>query len=797
MPGHIHSLFYSGAVSSSIMKKLYLFFLLNTLFSQVRVGEWDIFTSPLEITDLIEMDSLLVCATNGGILIYDREKDSFDTITKLDGLLNTQLDVISIDPYNHLWVGGSSPNGFIQILDESHSVQKTFDMDLTEIIGFAITDSIAFGAYLQNQDWGIMEFRHDGEQYFYKDVYKNWPVTLNHITGIVLDDKKLYIGTDQGLYIGDWKNTNLKNPSNWVLHSGLTGNITVVRPYSDHILMVIDKDIYSIDLNTNAVEKKWNYYHDSYLLIDIILDKDDTLWGIRTKTFIKMNSSSVDWSQRPGETLKRIFSLMDGSIVMGTTTGLLFWDEISQSFMRQKPNALSTNEISAIHVLSDGRVIAGSRRGLMVKESGGWRNIVGIDGDDLIIHDVKDYTKFVADTIPVHFGNYIAEIEEGNDGLVYCGIRGTYPEPRRHGGGILVIDIDDPANFTLIDTSHLDSFQDEYMIVKDIVKDPLGNLWIADTYATNNFEPLKLLKPDGTWGTYSVKESGNALSLTPNTIGFDSWGRVWIGSFEDNNNVSGAKNGGVAMLDYSGDPADPDETEWNNVRVNSDGSTNTVWSLGINQNNILYLLSPVGLSALTLQFSNTNPVQQYSFTYYPNISFSAGSKLQIDPRDNIWVSSPSEGVHILTASATYWPDINGLTEDNSFLLSNSVSSVAFDVKKGLAYIGTNSGINVLKIPFAEKNKTYSSIGVFPSPFHVPSDILLTIDGLMDNSSCKIMTLTGRVLKTVKSRSEVEGFQAFWDGRDESGSWVGTGVYLIGAYDENGSSTVTKIAVIRR
>ncbi|MCH7613164.1 MAG: hypothetical protein IIB45_07380 [Candidatus Marinimicrobia bacterium] len=782
------------------MRIFLTFIFINTLFSQARVGEWDIFTSPLEIADLVELDSLLVCATNGGILVYDRDLNAFDTYTKLDGLLNTHLAVITVDPYNQIWVGGSSPNGFIQILDESFSVRKTFDMDLTEIADFAITDSIAFGAFLQNQDWGIMEFRFDDEQYFYKDVYNNWPVTLNRITGIVLDGEKLYVGTDQGLFIGDWKNSNLKDPANWVQHSALTGNITVFRRHNDVILIIMDKDIYTFDLESTDVELKWDYYHDSYLLNDIVLDEEGGLWGIRKRIFIKikMNPSGTSWTKRPGETLKRIFTLLDGSIVVGTTTGLLFVDTDNHSFIRQKPNAMATNEVSAIHVLSDGRVVAGSRKGLMIKEVEGWRNIVGINGDALIIHENRDYSRFVADTIPVHFGDYyIADIEEGPDGLLYCGIRGTWPEPRVHGGGILVIDIDDPANFTLIDTSHLDYFEDEYMIVKDIAKDPFGNLWIADTYATTNFEPIKVLKTDGTWGAFSVQESGNTLSLTPNSIDFDSWGRVWIGSFEDNNNVGGAKDGGVTMLDYTGDPANPAKTEWTNVSVNTDASTNTVWSLGINSNDILYLLTPKGLIGLTLQFSNIDPVQQYGFTYYPNISFGIGSKLRIDPRDNVWACSPSDGVFVLTSSATFWPDINGITEKNSFLLSNSVSSVAFDRNEGLAYIATNKGINVLKIPFAEKNRTFSSVGVFPSPFRVPSDVPLTIDGLMDNSSCKIMTLTGRVLKTIKSRPEVEGYQAFWDGRDESGQWVGTGVYLIAVYDENGASSFLKIAVIHQ
>jgi hypothetical protein len=114
----------------------------------------------------------------------------------------------------------------------------------------------------------------------------------------------------------------------------------------------------------------------------------------------------------------------------------------------------------------------------------------------------------------------------------------------------------------------------------------------------------------------------------------------------------------------------------------------------------------------------------------------------------------------------------------------------------LAYIATDKGISVLKIPFAKENTSYSNVDIFPSPFRVPTVTPLTIDGLMDGSSCMIMTLTGKVLKTIESRADVEGYQAFWDGRDEAGDWVSTGVYLVAVYDKKGASSFSKIAVIR-
>lgn len=778
------------------MKKYILFITINAVLGQVRVGDWDAYTSTLEITDLVEVDSLLVCATNGGILAYDRDLDDFTTYTKMHGLAGTDLSTIAVDMYDQYWVGGASPDGFIQIFDDQFYLLESFDLDITTIVDFALGDSIAFAAFQKNQDWGIMEFRYADGQFFYKDVYNNWPVTVNAITGLIMAGELLYVGTEQGMFTGNWKTTNLKDPANWELHDQLNGNITMFRQYGNELLLIMDNDIYEFNIQTAVSNLIWDYYHDSYTIYDVIQDNEGELWGVLKRTFFKLSTSAVAWSKQPGERFNRLFYLNDGTIVAGTTTGLLLFNETTLSFARQKPNCLLMNTVSAVNVLSDGRLVAGSRYGIMIKEKEGWRNIVGIDSDDLIITENKDYSRFVADTIPVHFGNYIADIEEGSDGLIYCAIRGTYPEPQRHGGGIVIIDIDNPTNYTLIDTSHLDYFQDNYLIVKDIAKDLFGNLWIADTYATKHFEPLKVLKTDNTWGVYDVTGSGGALSLTPNAIDFDSWGRVWIGSFEDDNNIGGANNGGVAMLDYSGDPADPDETEWTNVNVNTDASTNTVWSLGVNSSDILYLLSPKGLHGLSLQFSNSDPVAYYGFTYYPNISFSSGSKLRIDPRNNIWVTSPTQGVYVLTSSASYWPNIDGITAENSFLLSNNVNSVTFAENAGLAYIATNNGINVLKIPFAKKYSNYSRVEIFPSPFRVPTATPLTIDGLVDESSCKIMTLNGRVLKTIESRPYIEGYQAFWDGKDESGNWVNTGVYLVALYTKNGSSSFEKIAVIR-
>ena len=58
--------------------------------------------------------------------------------------------------------------------------------------------------------------------------------------------------------------------------------------------------------------------------------------------------------------------------------------------------------------------------------------------------------------------------------------------------------------------------------------------------------------------------------------------------------------------------------------------------------------------------------------------------------------------------------------------------------------------------------------------------------------------TGRLVRELSATDgSVQGYQTAWDGRNSTGEWVGSGVYLIAAYLPDGRSGVGKVAVIRR
>ena len=75
---------------------------------------------------------------------------------------------------------------------------------------------------------------------------------------------------------------------------------------------------------------------------------------------------------------------------------------------------------------------------------------------------------------------------------------------------------------------------------------------------------------------------------------------------------------------------------------------------------------------------------------------------------------------------------------------------------------------------------------------------MIIDGIIYESSFKVMTLNGRVIREITSEgASKDGQQLKWDGRDSEGNYVATGVYLLMIYHQGGKNTIEKITVINK
>ena len=788
--------------------RIHLALLFSTLVGQVKIGDWGAYTSPLKINKVIVAGDSIICATEGGLLI--KKENNYRTLTTINGLHSVDISTIEKDAFGNFWIGGSTPLGFIQIYDFNIGSIEVFDFGLSKITDIYFDSENAYAAFIDGQDVGLVKFVYSNDKWSYRDIYRNFPVALDEINGLEIlptmlsTEKNIFLATNMGLFIGKIS-TNLKDPNNW--QRGFccfdNGPIKAMTRYKDGIVFIFDED------NNDPAKVYYIYPSGEFYLYDnldipipivfeeMIFDNDDDILGIKNKTFYSQKDAFYPKIQLIG--LNSLSLGLDQEIIIGSDLGLKSIQpnmEVS-SFI---PNAPASSKFTAVEVLRDGRLVGASSNGLSIKDFNGWRNIIEAQSNSSVkINEFYDYDKFIADTIAYDFGDAVADIEQGPDGLLYLAIEGTYPtfsNPNRLGGGVLVIDVDDPTNVTAVDTSILSYYTANnstrpYMVVKDIEFDKLGNLWLANAYTTNKNAPIHVRNVDNIWRSYGSFETPTKISQSPISLAFDNWSRPWFGAFKaEEANLGVYPNGGIFVLDYNGTATQPSSFFWESIISNT-----TIWSIGFSKNR-LYYLTNTGLNYFDINNGQNPIVGENLYSYFPNISFGGGSKVKIDKQGNIWTSSTTQGIHVLLENTTYWPTINGLRQNNSPLLSDEVYDIDFDEERKLAYIATSKGISVLKIPFGESYDGYSKLKIFPSPFKINKHKFMIADGLPFNSSMKILTLDGMVIRDVKSNGlSVDGDQLKWDGKNNSGEHVASGVYLVSIIGSNGENIFEKITVI--
>ena len=168
-------------------KIIFTTLLLSQVFSQVNLGQWDAYTSTLEIRNLVVKGDSIISATGGGLLI--KSNNQFTTLTTINGIYGVDLSSVGKDDYNNIWIGGSSPNGFIQIYNFDKGSIKVFDYGLTEITHFYFDNEIAYVCFIDGQDVGFMKFVFSNGKWSYRDIYRNFPVAIEEITGFEILEK--------------------------------------------------------------------------------------------------------------------------------------------------------------------------------------------------------------------------------------------------------------------------------------------------------------------------------------------------------------------------------------------------------------------------------------------------------------------------------------------------------------------------------------------------------------------------------------------------------------------------------
>src|SRR4030095_7520798 len=167
--------------------------------------------------------------------------------------------------------------------------------------------------------------------------------------------------------------------------------------------------------------------------------------------------------------------------------------------------------------------------------------------------------------------------------------------------------------------------------------------------------------------------------------------------------------------------------------------------------------------------------------------------IAVDALNNKWIGTFSNGLLYVSPDGSTL--IARYTSANSPLPDNKILSVVVSPKSGVAYFGTEKGLASFKTIAVQPLENCDKISTGPNPFIIPNDVKLKIDGLVAESTVKILSISGTLIAEIESPG---GRIAEWDGRDLNGNLVSSGIYIIAGYNKDASKVCTgKVAVVRK
>lgn len=167
--------------------------------------------------------------------------------------------------------------------------------------------------------------------------------------------------------------------------------------------------------------------------------------------------------------------------------------------------------------------------------------------------------------------------------------------------------------------------------------------------------------------------------------------------------------------------------------------------------------------------------------------------IAVDGGGRKWFGTSTQGVYLI--SADNMQQIQHFTSENSPLLANNVQSIAINPASGQVFFGTENGLCSYMSDATQTNTemTKDIVWAYPNPVSPDYAGYITITGLTYNAQVKITTSSGVVVN--EGRSNGGSYQ--WDGCDQKGRRVASGVYMVHTATSNGEKgVVCKIAIVR-
>lgn len=744
---------------------LFLFLLLPQMaFAQYL--SWQSKFSPNNVNDLVWFDGEWYAGTKSGLFHFSPDSPAAGlTLAKEDGLSSVYITALAADTARNQLIIGYQ-NGDLQFYSPETGLFTTLaDIRINknftnkQINRLIIQKNLLwiateFGVVIYNLSAGFFEV----------DFSRVDDQTDIKVYDIDFFSGRIWLATSQGIYSANENEGNLKNPAVWSPLSGVPNGAgsALLKSGSDLYIGLIS-GLYRF--NGTTVESLSGWTTNS--VIDLAAGPSDSLFILTNKSgtsewkILKFNPAGTLQNSFPVETGSRL-AISPNGVVCGSPTAGIYNATTSVPF------TLPGMPFNSLFDLAfDGSSFVGSsgkgNAGFMVKDESG----------EFYVNRAK-YPE-----IPLVDGFYGATFYEGKV------LVGTW------GAGIVEVTQDRAVSLINNKNSGLKGILTnfDFVVIPDVDVDQNGDLWMTN-YVPTDGKGLKVKRKGKSWNELD----GFSYPGNPGYLFKKHWidpvGNHWL---EVLDNDGGAT---IGLLVYSENGTTNTSTDDKYVLLNNKAGTGNLPSPAINDiafdgSGAAWIATPSGLSVLynsNYIISQTGSINANQVLSIQNESVQA---VFVDVSGRKWVAL-SSGIAVLSAQSENIEEFYSVS--NSGLMSDAVSRLRYNEVTGEIFAMTDFGLSVFKSPKVHPASNPETPFVYPNPFLPEQHHTLWLKGLSKNSEVLIMNMAGRVIRKLEP---VSGFVNTWDGRDQDGNWVSSGIYVISYRDQDKDKATTgKVAVIR-
>ncbi len=741
--------------------------------AQIPNNTWRDHLPYSNVKRLAKVNHKIYCATSGGMFNYNKDDNSLQKYSKVNGLADVNISTIGYSENTQTLIV-SFENGNIDLI-ASDSITNLPDIKRKIIAGDKKINEILFlgeYAYLAC-GFGIVVI--DLNKKEIKDSYLFGPLGSQiYVNDIAFDGEYLVASTKQGIYRASVNSPNLVDYNYWEKISSLpdiNADYKSIVFFAGKLLAIYQNpatsrsDIIEFDTDNWSV---WSPEQENYRILDL----QQGYMVVTTDNSSQVYDSSLNIVQKAWTSMPQ-FALYDNDHILWIADkrkGLIKYvnGNLENGIFPKGPQYPDVGEL----VYQDGYLWVGSgNEGNIYENKGAY------------LFKEEQWSNYNIETVPdlINYPNLSdIAIDPSNPDHIFGGHTGF---------GIVEIEgnsvaIHDETNSVL---NTIEGFGHGYIFITGLSFDRNNNLWISANFDEN---PVYVRRNDGSWENIVLKYDGFGFNTRVNEIFATSFGQIWlllerngILVFRENHDGSFSEKF-FSVVNQQGDLMD----RVYSVAEDNDGN---IW-VGTIAGPVVYY-SPynileeedeiIGTQILIPRNDGTNLAD-------PLLNNEKINCIVIDGANRKWFGTEKSGVFLMSEDGK--KEIHKFNNENSPLFSDNVRSIAINDSNGEVFFGTDKGILSFKGQATKGSEEYHDVYVYPNPVRENYRGDITVTGLVANVNVKITDISGNIV----FETQALGGQAIWDGNNFNGERVGTGVYLVFCSNDDGTKTfVTKLLFI--